>query len=393
MQAEYPKIFKYGVGWLIFIGLFGLGFTVLGLSLTYAGVTGLEKTASILYTWVGVAFSVMIVLITAPCFYMQLTMMSDRLIYRGYIRTLTILRSDIERTSRLRNSYGILFIDIKVRGRRWRPSVSNFGQDADAFLAWFSDLPNAELEQRQRRSDALLSNPRFGDNPAEREDAVNHDARWLNRLRWPCFLMVVWGFIYPYPYNLCLDILMAMPAIAVLMAALSRRRWSVNDDDTSGRLGLGTMMGLGPALAVALRAFLDDHMTSWILPLLAATALACLLILVVAVVEWRFKWKLLLFLSPVYFAYAWGGILYIDTSFDPMPSLVWPVRVLKVDQGDKTNELKVSGWGARISDNTVSVGRVFIRHVHVGDTVCVFAHPGRLTLPWYEVGDCPVQKS
>lgn len=392
MQIIYPKIFKYGTGWLIFDAVFGAVFSIGGAGLAYAGMTGLIKTAPMVCAWLGGGFSLAILIITIPCFYVRLTMMQDRLIYRGYFRTLTILRSDIERTLRLRESYGILSIDLKLRGRRFLETVGNFGEDAEAFLAWFDDIPNAEAEEAKTNSEALLANPAFGSDIAAREQTIDRDVRWLNYLRWPCYGAVVWGLIYPHPYVVCLNVLMAVPVVAAMMTCLSRGRWTINESTGSGRLGIGTMMAMGPSTVMALRAFLDDHMTHWQWSLVVALALALCLFGLVAALEWRFQWKLLIIL-PLYLAYAWGALLYVDTTFDPAEPSLSKVRILEVDDGDKSHELKVSAWGYRQSGNTVSVSRSFIRQAHVGDTICVFVYPGRLKLPWYEIGACPATGS
>jgi hypothetical protein len=385
MGEVYPKTYRYGVGWRIFLAIFSLSFFLLGLFVA----AGSGQPPQMFTLGLGIACALGFPAMALPGFYMSLTVSSDRLVYRGYIRTITVMKSDIERTSRIRKSWGVVQIDLHLRGKRWPLTIGDFGKYDDAFGDWFDDIPNAEAEAQLKRSDSLLANPAFGSNPTEREYAINRDADWLNKVRWISIAAASWGLFWPQPYALCLGVLTAIPVLAAVAAMVSSGRWTINDDDASGRIGIGGLMAIGPACVLALRAFLDDHMVDWIVPLALGGIAGVVLLLVVALSERRLVWRTAAFGIFAYGLYAWGALLYVDTTFDTGPAKTVAVRVVAIDDGNKTHELTVTPWGSRTENNSVAVSHRLIQAVKVGDKVCVDIYPGLLNFPWYDVRHCP----
>jgi len=385
----YPRTYRGGAKQTIYVCAISASMFLIGAAAFCAGYLGYEKTAPLAWEIIGGLVAVGFPVALLPSLYTYLTLMQDRLVYRGYFRTITVMKADIERTANVRKSHGVLLLNLRIRGKRWPLTIGDFGRYDDAFGEWFDNIPNAEAEAEAKRSDYLLANPAFGSNPTEREYAINRDADWLNRARWISIAAASWGLFWPQPYAFCLGVLTAIPVLAAIAAMLSFGRWTINDDDASGRIGIGGLMATGPACVLALRAFLDDHMVDGIAPLAYGGIAGVVLLLVVALMERRLAWRTAVLGVLVYSLYAWGVLLYVDTTFDTAPAKTVAVRIVAIDDGSKTHELTVTPWGSRAENNSVSVSRRLIQAVKVGDKVCVDIYPGLLNLPWYDVRHCP----
>jgi hypothetical protein len=130
-------------------------------------------------------------------------------------------------------------------------------------------------------------------------------------------------------------------------------------------------------------------MVDWIVPLAYGGIAGIVLLLVVALMERRLKWRTAVFGVFAYSLYAWGVLLYVDTTFDIGPPKTAAVRIVAINDGGKIHELTVTPWGSRTENNSVAVSRRLIQAVKIGDKVCVDIYPGLLNLPWYDVRHCP----
>jgi len=383
--AIYPRTYRYGPGWLTFLTAFALALA--------AGCALLAQNLYAKSPVVAFGFAVLgglgIPALVVGCVYVRLTLYEDKLDYRGVFGRAVIPRANIEKTSGAQRNWGSASICLHLRGKGARKKISALGKVDDVFWRWFDGIPNEESEAQVKRSEHLLANPAFGGSPTERAYAINRDADWLNRAHWVSIAITFWGLFWPQPYALCLGVLAGFPVLAAMAAILSFGRWTLNDDDGSGRIGIGGMMAVSPACVLALRAFMDDHMVDWILPVLYGGIAGIVLLLVVALTERRLSGRTAVVGVFAYCLYAWGVLLYIDTTFDSGAAKIVAVKVVDVDDGNKTHELTVTPWENRRDNNSVSVGSRFIKTVKPGDTVCVYVYPGLVDLPWYEVGHCP----
>lgn len=381
----YPRTYRYGPGWLTLLAAFALAFAAGCAWLAY-DAAGRSPTAALTF---GVLGGLGVPAVVLRYFFLRLTLFEDRLDYHGFFGRSVILKADIERTSGARRNWGSASIYLHLRGRRVPRRIVALGTVDKAFWRWFHDFPNTEIEAVNKRSQYLLANPAFGSNPTERAYAINRQARWLNRLFWPSCGLFLWGSDFPYPYRTCLGILMAVPLLAVIMVAFSRGRWTVNDDDRSGRMGIGVVMVVMPACTLMLRGLVDGRMADWVLTALYAGIAGIVLLLVVALIERRLSWRTALGGVFIYMVYAWGSIVFVDEAFDTAPYRSVPVQVVAVHDGTQTHELTVTAWGPRTGDNDVKTTRRLVQTVKRGDTVCIYVRPGLLRLEWYGVGHCP----
>ncbi len=396
MESTYPRTYKFGPWALLMYSACSLLFVAAG-----AGFAIWLELAATVRTWnlaLELCICLPIVLFGrftwVSVFRCKLVLYADHLVYHEVLRARTIYRSDIVTTRGVRVVYGNLSVVLILKHARKKAlRIAAFGSGDDAFADWFEDLPNEEGEAEERTNEALLANPAFGSNPTEREQTINRDASLLNRLRWPAYGIALWGFIYPSPYNICLYTLAVVPAVAALLVFISRGKWLLNDDNTSGRLGIGGVIAVGPAIVVGLRAFLDDHVVDWRIPAAWGVASAVVLMLFVALIERRpLRPVKLATVSLAYFAYAWGALMFVDTSLDPSKGMPNQVQILSTNADKDGATFRVTHWASHGDDNEVSVSRSLYHRFRPRDTVCIFVYPGRLGWPWYEVDACSAAK-
>ncbi len=318
----------------------------------------------------------------------SLALYGDYLVYTG-LRRRIVWRKDIARTRRAQEGFAGFSIVLDLKSGR-KVHISAFGPLDDVLTYWLDEFPNAEWDAQVQREDRLLANPVWGTTPEERERNINRDARRLNWLYWPGWALMIWAFAFPQPYEVCLSVLLALPVIALIMVMASRGRWSLLEDVDSGRLEVGSRLFFLPCGALALRAFLDHQLIDWITPLIYAVGVGALLTALTGLIERRLPMTAAIVLLLLWTGYAWGGVLFVDTTFDTAYYEATQVRILDKSQGGHDHSLTVTAWGKKPDGNSVNVSGQLYYKLHKGDPICIYLHPGRLGWPWYEAGRCPV---
>jgi hypothetical protein len=387
MAEIYPRVYRFKTwvlcGWLILeLAMIALGVA----AVVFAGM--MFKNAAPVGWALGALFIVMGIVPLVSTVRGKLVLYDDRCEYTGLLGMRVMRTAEVERTRNVKQQYGHLVATIVLKSGR-TIQITDFGHMDDALAAWLDGFPNTEAEAEHAKGEALLANPAFGSNPTERAHHINVDAGRINFIGWPCYGLVLWGMVWPRPYQICLPILLTMPILGLMATFASRGRWTMLEDNKSGRLSIGVRLFIGPALVVALRAFLDDEMVDWVIPALWGAAAGVGLMVLNALIERRLTWAGAAGLVFLWGVYAWGGLLYVDTTLDLSEGRPLPARVLDMNEGEHVDTLTLSAWGTRKSGNEVGVGRSFFRNVHKGDTVCVYVYPGRLNWPWYAVDVCP----
>lgn len=319
----------------------------------------------------------------------RLELYEDRVEYYGILGRRVVRTIDIKETVRPIQQYGHFVITLVLKGSgAKRVRITDFGKMDETLADWLNALPNVEVQADIKRSEYLLANPAFGSNIGEREHAINSDTALLNRLRWPIYGLVLWGLIHPHPYQICLTILVMLPITAVLMVLASRGRWALNVDNTSGKLGLGEVMALGPAAVIGLRAFLDDDVMEWKVPAAWGVVVGLTLLGIVVVIERRFHAKTLLSVGFAFMWYAWGTLMFMNAVWDHSPTTITRVQVLDMQKGDHVDTLHLTRWGLRKDGNEVSVTHATFRKLRKGGEACVYINAGALGWQRYQVDVC-----
>ncbi len=379
----WPRIYRFGPAWTVGIVVMSVAFVAGGVASIVFRTQAFGHAPALGWFFGMPAFILgLAVFLTLRG---RLILHENRLEYRAFFTSRTVRRDEIRRTSRLRQTYGLWGLTLELSyGRKTR--ISDFGRMDQIFARWFDAFPNAEAEAEAAAADALLANSAFGGDEDTRRAAIVRDAgwiTWLGRLGWAAG---VWGFVYPHPYSICLFTLLALPAAAFVLVLLSRGRWTLAEA-SEGRLSLAGMAAL-PAMMVGLRELLDDGLVDWRVGALAGGIAGLVLFLPVLAVERRLKPGVWLVVVAACLLYGWGGLLFLNRHFDTAPGKVYPVRVLDKSTDKEADPLTVTTWATRPSGNEIRVDHVFARKVKLGDTICVFAYPGALRIPWYQYDVC-----
>lgn len=390
----YPRIYAYG---LVAKSLWGASSCLLFVG----GVAGVmfahqifPETKVLWIAQAGCAFLLLVGLgALLSTFRGKLVLNADRLKYYGMWRTRIVRLSEIERTERALQQYGHFNITLVLKNRR-NVRICDFGKMDDVLADWLNALPNAEVEAEVNRQERLLANPAFGDTPEEREHRINREAKLISYAGYAGWGIGLWGFVHPQPYNICLLSMITVPGLALILLIFGRRRWLLNEDSESGRLGLSQIVFL-PVLALFLRVFLDEQLLDWRLPLLIVAVVTLLLIILVSWIENRFNPKVMWATAIMYGLYAWSSLVFLNDYLDHEKPKTVTAQVLdmSISTGKTTTyTLNLTAWAQHKSSDEVTVSSTIYKRLHKGDQVCIKLYPGKFGWAYYYVNTCPVSR-
>ena len=387
MTQTYPRIYRFK-GWVLG------GWLILELAMIAAGVAAvifadeMFKNAAPAGWALGGLFVALGGVALLSTVRGKLVLYDDRCEYTGILGTRIMRTVEVKETRNVKRQYGHLVATVVLKNGR-KVTISDFGHLDDLLTDWLDGFPNAEAAAEVGRAEALLANPAFGSNPTERAYHIDADVDRINFLQWPCYGLLLWGMVWPHPYQICLPVQFTLPVLGLIATLASRGRWTMLEDTKGGRLSIGVRLFMAPAMIVALRAFLDDDVVDWIIPAIWGVAAGIGLTVLNVLIERRLTWASAAGFVILWSAYAWGGLLYVDTTLDPSPGRAFAVRVLDKSEGEHMDTLTVTKWGPHASGSEVHVASALSRKVRKGDTVCIYVYPGRLNWPWYAVDLCP----
>lgn len=250
-------------------------------------------------------------------------------------------------------------------------------QDAD-LLAWINALPNLDYQEAVALDGELQSDVRLGSSTAERQTALTRLRLLARGLNWLALGVMVWGFVFPVPYDAVLIALMFLFGLALGLAMWRRGIVTlvpVERIQVSPNL---FMLVMGPASVLALRAFLDIQLLDWIQPLAVAVPVTLLV--------GGFVWKadcnlrsfaMVLFFTPILFFGSWGGLVLANARMDSRPAMLAPVSVVDTYSGDRPSVtvLLPAQYGSRRL--TLKARRAVVQAAEAEQPLCALIHPGR----------------
>ncbi|HVZ30284.1 MAG TPA: hypothetical protein VG839_07815 [Asticcacaulis sp.] len=399
--SVYPRTYQYGPFGKLGFGLLSLLFVLLGVGVAAAAFIpewsaalklNLNRGGQLFFLFLGFPVAAIGLAGLVGTLRGKLVFFADRLEYTGLLARRIVRKDEIIETRGFQRKYGQLSLTLVLK-KRWYVTISDFGKADNDFYQWFGDIPNAEARVKMERDQALLANTVFGRTEEQREKAVNGQIQVINVLGLAAQGAGLWGVFFPRPYTICMAVLGAIPAFALLMALVSGGRWALTDDPKSGRISLGNWV-IVPIGALFLRAVLDDHVIDWKMPLLYAAVATPALMALVAAIELRFNPKTAWIFAFLYFAYAWAGLIHVNYILDNAEPKVTALQVLdkSVSSGKYTTyDLKLPPWGPYTETADYSVSHRLYDRLHKGDKVCVYVYPGRLGWPDYDIDECPAQ--
>jgi hypothetical protein len=84
------------------------------------------------------------------------------------------------------------------------------------------DVRNLDAGEQEKAWNEAASDPEIGPSPQDRVEAIGRARGTARALSGIAIGIAIWGFVYPYPYSLLMITLVAMPWLAVWIAACSQ---------------------------------------------------------------------------------------------------------------------------------------------------------------------------
>ena len=388
-MADQPHIYQYsplmkGVWSSAFAGLATLG--VVGIVMAAAWVPHAPWMMQI----GGAGLALLGLYGLASVFRYRLVLYADRFEYHGVFTSRTVRFDEIVRTFHPVQQYGHFNISLRLsNGRSVR--ISDFGRMDAVLEDWLNSLPNEEVAEANAKRERLLANPTFGATPEVRERAIAVHGRMIWVVNMIAFGLCGWAWFRPTPYASCMYALMVAPMVAIVLCALSCRRWEVMGGGPSDRLDISGL-AVFPSMLLFLRAILDIQLESW-LPTLAGAMVAGGAALALCIVaDGRFRPTPTMLAAVVCLIYGWGGSVLLNDLLDQARPKIFHVDVLdKHESSGKATSygLTLTAWGMHPSGEDASVSSDLYQQVKAGDHVCVYLYPGRFGWPYYDADTCP----
>lgn len=322
----------------------------------------------------------------------QIILQSDAIEVRNIFSTRIVRREEIEWWRILPTQYiSTLEVTPTQEGKKLKIGLT-IKTDAQ-FHAWFAGLPNLDSEELAKSEVQIAAHQEPGVRPeqlAEHRAEAKNIAQWLNRIT---FAIVVWGWIYPRPYQLAVVVLTAMPLVAIALLVRTKGLYQIEGRRNDARPSLAIPFIL-PGLILLLRSVTDFSFLRWE-SMLAWVMIGGLgITFVVASADWGARQRRSSVLVILLFSatFVFGAIAQANILLDKSVPATFRATVLnkRISSGRTTSwYLRVGPWGPQSRPTEVSVSRSLYNNVLPNQTVCVHLSDGGLKIPWYFISGCP----
>lgn len=287
-----------------------------------------------------------------------------------------------------------------------------------AFARWLEGVPDLDRLAGDRRVAAALSDPVLGEVADERQANLVRQGKANRWLAAGALLLTLWGLAWPRPEALCIAALAAaLPVLAMgaVVWRLQGWRWRF-EGEVSGGLALAA---IGPAAALAFRAFSDIELVwPWTpLPWAIGAAVAAALVTAATMLPMRLRRRRRL--APVALAmtaaftamtcWAWGAMIF-ENAWGPGQAAEEhvPVAVIGYDEAGEANgpTLSLAPWQAlatpadarrlglasRPAQPRTPVEQGVYDAAARGEAVCAHLTQGARGWPMVEYRPCPPKR-
>jgi hypothetical protein len=401
-SSETPVIqpsatYQFDPGWRIFLAVVA--------SLLFFGALAVEYRVVILIgtqpVGLGVFLFVVFAVLAATFAWLfailltwRVTLRPDALETSSWWTGRRLRRVEIDGCRRRNAGSAGTFLDVVpavARLKTIRLPLSFMRTDA-AFFAWFSGFRDLDLADVQSAIAAVAANADFGATPEQRLRRLALARKAAGALGLLAVAVAAWGLISPQPYPLAIASLAALPALGLILAALSRGlfqivRWTKND------ASLGTVCAL-PSLTVMLRVLFDLNMVSGVSSLIGPASVGAgivMSILAVADRKTRSQPAILVICGLIAGIYFFGVIGEANALLDHSPASAVRSQIIDkhVSSGKATTyHFRLAPWGPVTEPSDVSVPHDLYDRLQPGNPVCIQLHSGALDMPWFVVLAC-----
>jgi hypothetical protein len=322
-----------------------------------------------------------------------LVLLPDGIERGGLFGTRRIHRSQI-RSWRIRVVKSTKYLDLQISGESWdKWSIQLTKQPDPAFEAWFYDIPNTDVLERQESEEAIRQDVALGGTPQERLDKVAAAKQRLSTIGVALALVLGWSVLFPYPLGLVVLTLALLPWLAVWLALSSSGLYTLGNVSKNNQRPDLTWVLAGPVIPLAVRAGIDAHLLVWTQALapgaIAGLAVAMLIFMVLPAFAGGAKKYLFVTLGAI--VYATAAVMLANSLLDHSQPANYAVAVLQKYQStgkSHTPYFVVTPWPGQVEPVKLEPPNNLYWAKSVGDTLCVRQYRGALHMPWYTLNAC-----
>jgi hypothetical protein len=389
-----PATYKFALGWQIVLMVSSVLAFFVTLALGYRLINPIAKdtgTMAMLSLFF-VAFAAASMWLFAIALSFRITLTPDEIETSSWWTHQRLSRKNIAgvRRPNAENSANFLVVVPAIAELKTIRLPIGFMKTDEAFSAWFSALRNLDAVDIQNSTAAIADNADFGATKEQRLRRLAVAQKVAKALRFVAVVITAWSFIRPQPYWLLIASLAALPALAPILAVLSRGMFRIVPR-TKVDASLDLLCSM-PALGILLRTRLDINMLSVMSLIGAATIGAVIVTCVLSVAERVDRRAILLLCGFVAGLYFFGVFSEANALLDRSPASI--VRSEIIDKhivrgaAGTRYRITLAPWGALSEPNDAYVQRDLYDIMQPGSPACIMLRNGALGVPWFTVTAC-----
>jgi hypothetical protein len=256
---------------------------------------------------------------------------------------------------------------------------------------WLSAFVDLDASESKASLDSFLADESMMGATEDRMFQLVAAKRLARVLAWITIASLGWLIVYPRPYGIAVGVAGLLPWVAIAVAAIGGRPYSLGGARNSAEASLWEPL-VAPGVALAGRALLDIQVLDWVgvIGLTLIVTLVCIGLLVWSRDSLRIPLPNLTVWILVS-SYAFGASMLANQQLDQSEPTVYPTEVLNtrlVERNSTTYRLLLAPWGPRKDPAEVPVKRQLFEDAPSVEKVCVHLWRGALGVPWFEVRGC-----
>jgi len=381
--SAYPRVYRASGGWLFALILCGLMLGVGGIVGAWFSATASLGNPRARFWLIGLC----VVFATLGIYCVLSTLRSRVVLFADPIEVNELSGSEVLGREEIRGWRSLAttppgFLLIPRDSRHRAVKVAQVFRIDPEFANWLHTIPCLDRVDGRASKAEIRNNTSLGATPGERMKALALGRRRGKILAVFAGLAMLWGFLYPRPYELAIVILAALPWIALLVVKRSHGLFRVdtNRNDAHPNVAIAVIF---PSLTLLLRSVMDYT----VLPSLAAAwstmGIGGVLGFSIFRVDPSTRGKLPTVVALLAFSlvYGYGVGIEANALLDRSPDTNYDARVegKRIIRGKTTTyELDLAPWGPKTLSNKLRVGSETYNFIQRGDVAHLTLKQGAL---------------
>jgi hypothetical protein len=258
------------------------------------------------------------------------------------------------------------------------------------FIEWlcesFIDLDAADFDKEVGQAAIDIQ---LGESEDRRFRLLRRGKLCSNILNGAGFIVMIWAYLKPYPYNWVIGASAVLPFIVLGFAHRFRGEIQFDGKDQSVFPNIHLAL-MGPSLALFLCALLDFNISKydkvWAPFILFSTAFFIITVLMAEGI--RRQTKTLIMLGIFILAYGYGAVICLNCILDKSQPAICRTKIVgkKISSGYRHADeyiFTLSSWEPDSKEKEMNVGKdSYFRH-EVGNSIDICLRNGQFGIPWF----------